>query len=92
MGDYCNAVLTGKRQVTDPHDQTKQIRRLDALATKLWDMAIAGDHQAIEWIWARLDGPAPVELTVKHRDERTIGIDFSAIDRIIDRYNAENGS
>ena len=84
-------IITGKRYVTDPSDRTRQIRRMDALATKIWDMALKGDHKAIEWVWNRLEGTEVATLKVEHEHERasSVGIDWTAIDHIIDRRNAD---
>lgn len=81
-------VYAGKEFRFDPNHG--RLQYVDSLARKLWQMAVDGDHQAIEWIWTRLDGPADDgTIKVKHEHEHTVGIDWTAIDRIIDRRNTE---
>jgi len=49
---------------------------IDALAKIIWDMALDGDHKAIEWILKRLDGPEPDAVAVQVIRFSTLGVSF----------------
>lgn len=54
-----------KRDVeyTDPKTgETKRMSRRDALAKKLWSLALAGDVSAIKYLYDRLDGKPVQDL------------------------------
>ena len=71
----------------------RRVKRIDALAEKIIEQALAGDTQMIKLVWERVDGKVADRLKIEDRNNRGVhaSTDWDGLLAAATPYRTQNG-